>query len=206
MAGRSFGRKKNYGLTVTVSSKPWCFVWMPEKRNHPLSNKTGSLILNKTKTAISTKRIDFYHHKGLGCAFRFVFRFIPVLIFRNSGYSAEFPEFRGTHVGIKSFHGKINLHRNSGSAIPEGRTLDMVFCEHKKAGVNDGILLSAAAATTHRRKPLLLPPLLPLLEQRQLWRRWRDGMGWRHAVAAAVAAAVVAAAAAAAQSSSSLLL
>jgi len=22
-AGRSFGRKKNYGLTVTVSSKPW---------------------------------------------------------------------------------------------------------------------------------------------------------------------------------------
>ena len=23
MAGRSFGRKKNYGLTVTVSSKPW---------------------------------------------------------------------------------------------------------------------------------------------------------------------------------------
>ena len=119
MAGRSFGRKKNYGLTITVSSKPWCFVWMREKRNHPLSNKTGSLILNKTKTAISTKRIDFYHHKGLGCAFRFVFRFIPVLIFRNSGYSAEFPEFRGTHVGIKSFHGKINLHRNSGSGIPD---------------------------------------------------------------------------------------
>jgi hypothetical protein len=23
MAGRSFGREKNYGLTVTVSSKPW---------------------------------------------------------------------------------------------------------------------------------------------------------------------------------------
>ena len=23
MAGRNFGRKKNYGLTVTVSSKPW---------------------------------------------------------------------------------------------------------------------------------------------------------------------------------------
>ena len=22
-AGRSFGRKKNYGLTVTVSSEPW---------------------------------------------------------------------------------------------------------------------------------------------------------------------------------------
>jgi hypothetical protein len=62
------------------------------------------------------------------------------------------------------------------SGIPEGRTLDMVFCatciEHsvrrsKKTSVNDGILLSAAAATAHRRKPLLLPPLLPLLEQRQ---------------------------------------
>jgi hypothetical protein len=65
------------------------------------------------------------------------------------------------------------------SGIPEGRTLDMVFCatfnehslrRHKKTGVNDGILLSAAAATAtaHRRKPLLLPPrLLPLLEQRQ---------------------------------------
>jgi hypothetical protein len=24
MAGRSFGWKKNYGLTVTVSSEPWC--------------------------------------------------------------------------------------------------------------------------------------------------------------------------------------
>ncbi len=24
MAGQSFGRKKNYGLTVTVSSEPWC--------------------------------------------------------------------------------------------------------------------------------------------------------------------------------------
>ena len=50
----------------------------------------------------------------LGCAFRLVFRFLPVLIFRNSRYSAEFPEFRGTHVGIKSFQDKINLVRNSG--------------------------------------------------------------------------------------------
>jgi hypothetical protein len=24
MAGCCFGRKKNYGLTVTVSSEPWC--------------------------------------------------------------------------------------------------------------------------------------------------------------------------------------
>jgi hypothetical protein len=32
--------------------------------------------------------------RGLGCAFRFLFRFLPGLIFRNSGYSAEFPGFR----------------------------------------------------------------------------------------------------------------
>ena len=56
---------------------------------------------------------------NLGCAFRLEFRFLPVLIFRNSGYSAEFPEFRGTHVGIKSFQGKINSLRNSGSGIPD---------------------------------------------------------------------------------------
>ena len=55
----------------------------------------------------------------LGCAFRFVFQFIPVLIFRNFGYFAEFLEFRGTHVGIKSFQGKINLLQNSGSGIPD---------------------------------------------------------------------------------------
>jgi hypothetical protein len=32
-AGRSFGRKKNYGLTVTVSSKPWCGVGSPSVNN-----------------------------------------------------------------------------------------------------------------------------------------------------------------------------
>ena len=62
----------------------------------------------------------------LGCAFRFLFRFfLPGLIFRNSGYSAKFPDSGGTHVGIKSFQGKINLLRNSGSGIPEGRTRDL---------------------------------------------------------------------------------
>ena len=94
--------------------------------------------------------------------------------------SVEFCRFRRTHVGIKSFQGKINFVQNpteSGipAGIPEGRTLDMVFCatcnkhslrRHGK-NVNDGILLSAAAAIPHCRKPLLLPPLLPLLEQRQ---------------------------------------
>jgi hypothetical protein len=52
---------------------------------------------------------DVRHGGGLGCAFRPVFRFIPVLIFRNSGFSAEFPDSGGTHTGIKSFQGKINL-------------------------------------------------------------------------------------------------
>jgi hypothetical protein len=62
------------------------------------------------------------HHHNLGCAFRPVFRFIPVLIFRNSGFSAEFPDSGGTHIGIKSFQhsqGKINLLRNSGPGIPD---------------------------------------------------------------------------------------
>ena len=45
-------------------------------------------------------------HVVLGCAFRPVFRFIPVLIFRNSGCSAEVPDSGGTHIGIKSFQGK----------------------------------------------------------------------------------------------------
>jgi hypothetical protein len=55
-----------------------------------------------------------WNYLNLGCAFRFLFRFLPVLIFRKSGYSAEFPKFRGTHVGIISFQGKIYLVRNSG--------------------------------------------------------------------------------------------
>jgi hypothetical protein len=52
--------------------------------------------------------------KGLGCAFQFLFWFLLGLLFRNSGYSSEFPDSGGTHVGIKSFQGKINLLRNSG--------------------------------------------------------------------------------------------
>ena len=75
------------------------------------SSPTRYLLLNSSNSGRGTE--------GLGCAFRFVFRFLPGLIFRNSGNSAEFPEFRGTHVGIKSFQGKINLLRNSGSGIPD---------------------------------------------------------------------------------------
>ncbi len=65
----------------------------------------------------------------LGCAFRFVFQFLPGLIFRNPQNSAELAEFRGAHVEIKSFQGKINVLRNpkeSGipAGIPERRTHD----------------------------------------------------------------------------------
>ena len=51
---------------------------------------------------------------------------IPVCVPVYSGphfpefrYSAKFPGSGGTHVGIKSFQGKINLLRNSGSGIPD---------------------------------------------------------------------------------------
>ena len=50
---------------------------------------------------------------SLGCAFRFVFRFLPGVNFRNPRNSAAFPDSVGTHVGIKSFPGKINLVQNS---------------------------------------------------------------------------------------------
>ena len=48
----------------------------------------------------------------LGCAFRFVFRFLQGLIWWNPLLSAESAEFCGTHVGIKSFQRKIDLFRN----------------------------------------------------------------------------------------------
>ncbi len=55
----------------------------------------------------------------------FFFRFLTGLIFRNPRISADYFRFRGTHVGIKSFQGKINLFQNPPeSGIPEGRTLE----------------------------------------------------------------------------------
>ena len=48
----------------------------------------------------------------LGCAFLFVFRFLQGLIWWNPLFSAESAEFCGTHVGIKSFQGKIDLFPN----------------------------------------------------------------------------------------------
>jgi hypothetical protein len=35
MAGQSFGRKQNYGLTVTVSSEEWCPGWSSCSRRTP---------------------------------------------------------------------------------------------------------------------------------------------------------------------------
>jgi hypothetical protein len=71
-------------------------------------------LLNNLLNIDHGKRYTAEKAMDLGCAVRFVFRFIPVLIFQNSGYS----EFRGTHVGIKSFQGKINVLRNSGGKDP----------------------------------------------------------------------------------------
>ena len=68
-----------------------------------------------------------HRHCHLGCAFHFLFRFLPGLIFRNSGYSAEFPGSGGTHVGIKSFQGKIYLVRNSGLRN-SGRNSGGILC------------------------------------------------------------------------------
>ncbi len=57
----------------------------------------------------------------LGCAFRFISRFLTGLIFRNPQISADYFRFRGTHARIKSFQGKINLFRNPPeSRNPEG--------------------------------------------------------------------------------------
>ena len=63
----------------------------------------------------------------------FLFRFRPGLIFRYPPVSADYFRFHGTHIGIKSFQGKINFFRNpteSGilAGIPKGRTVDMVSC------------------------------------------------------------------------------
>ena len=63
----------------------------------------------------------------------FFLRFLTGLIFWNPRISAGYFRSRGTHVGIKSFQGKINLFRNppeSGilAGIPEGRTLDLEYC------------------------------------------------------------------------------
>ena len=49
----------------------------------------------------------------LGCAFCFVFRFLPGVIFWNPRISAAFPDSVVIYVRIKSFQGKINLVRNS---------------------------------------------------------------------------------------------
>ena len=73
--------------------------------------------------------------------------------------------FRRTHVGVKSFQGKINLSWNPTESripagIPEGRTHDMVFCatcnEHSliRHEKRRGHRWHCAAVTAPRRKPL----------------------------------------------------
>jgi hypothetical protein len=51
--------------------------------------------------------------RRLGCAFHFLFRFWPGLIFWNPQVSADCFGFRRTHVGIKLFQGKINFFPES---------------------------------------------------------------------------------------------
>jgi hypothetical protein len=110
---------------------------------------------------------------GLGCAFRVVFRFLPGLIFRNPRNSAEFRQFRGTHVGIKSFQGKINLVQNPTESrivarIPEGSAMcnEHSLRRHTQNRCQKWhSAVSAAAAITTHRKPLhRAASLLPLLD------------------------------------------
>jgi hypothetical protein len=50
MAGRSFGRKQNYGLTVTVSSKEWCPVKHATRTPHTgTSGVLMSYVVNPAK-------------------------------------------------------------------------------------------------------------------------------------------------------------
>ena len=63
----------------------------------------------------------------------FFFRFRLSLFFQNPENSVEFPDSGGTHVGIKSFSGKINLFWNlpESGIRPEFRRkgpMNMVFC------------------------------------------------------------------------------
>ena len=115
----------------------------------------------------------FLRRKGniLGCAFRFVFRFLTGLIFLNPRNSADYFRFRGTHARIKPFQGKINLFRNPTESrilagIKEGRTLKGATCNKYTAGRLKNHNKSRcqqwhSAATAPRRKPLRCATVLP---------------------------------------------
>ena len=91
---------------------------------------------------------------------------IPLCILVSAGphfsESAEFRQFRGTHVGIKSFQGKINLVRNpTESRIPSGIPEGSATCnEHSERRHTKNwcqqwhSAVLAAAAIVTRRKPL----------------------------------------------------
>ena len=70
----------------------------------------------------------------LGCVFRFVFWFLPGLIFWNPRNSVAFLDSVGTHVGIKSFQGKNNLVRNSGLRN-SGRNYGAFYATYSACGL-----------------------------------------------------------------------
>jgi hypothetical protein len=76
----------------------------------PLVRWVVVLLLTLSLQKDDSEAVD--NTSGLGCAFRFLFRFHPGLIFRNPHFSADYFRLRGTHIEMKSFQGKINLFWN----------------------------------------------------------------------------------------------
>ena len=105
----------------------WVSKWCHMKMSYKIKLREWGVLSPPTPIQCFPKRegggnsvtLEDHITSALGCAFQLVFRFIPVLIFRNSGFSTKFPDSGGTHVGIKSFQGKINLLRNSWARIPD---------------------------------------------------------------------------------------
>ncbi len=112
---------RGHHILGTIHDLPDPTALIPQADGHPLPSHMTVPLPDGTSAPIPTLP------PTLGCAFRLAFRFLPVLIFRNSGHSAEFPEFRGTHAGIKSFQGKIYLIRNSGLRN-SGRNSGGILC------------------------------------------------------------------------------
>ena len=54
MVERCFGRKKNYGLTVTVSSEPWCPHQGSEVTNYSTTDLDVIMLKNSKRTVIFT--------------------------------------------------------------------------------------------------------------------------------------------------------
>jgi hypothetical protein len=117
--------------------------------------------------------------------------FIPVPArphFWNPPVTTDYFGFRGTHVGIKSFQGKINLFRNPPESeipakIPEERILEVLhsmphvtiiqLAEKQVSAMAFCLLLLPHPAAS---RYTVLPPLQLLLDQRQQWRSWCGGL------------------------------